>query len=74
MLHLVMVIAVYNVPVNGYMVHSGFRTYATKYFPFCNILNTLHTVSFVYEQSIYETGIIVIPLLLRMYVKIIHEL
>ena len=36
MLHLVLVIAVYNVPVDGYMVHSGFKTYATKFFPFCN--------------------------------------
>ena len=30
------------------------RTYATKYFPYWNIFNTLHTVCFMHELSIYE--------------------
>ena len=30
------------------------RTYATKYFPHWNILNTLHTVCFMHGLSIYE--------------------
>ena len=30
------------------------RTYATKYFPHCNIFTTLHTVCFMYGLPIYE--------------------
>ena len=30
------------------------RTYATKYFPYWNIFNTLHTVCFMHGLSIYE--------------------
>ena len=30
------------------------RTYATKYFPHCNIFNTLHSVCFMHGLSIYE--------------------
>ena len=30
------------------------RTYATKYFPCWNMFNTLHTVCFMHELSIYE--------------------
>ena len=33
---------------------SFLRTYATKYFPYWNIFNTLHTVCFMHGLSIYE--------------------
>ena len=34
------------------------RTYATKYFPYWNIFNTLHTVCFMHGLSIYEIKMI----------------
>ena len=36
---------------NSYVI---LRTYATKYFPYGNIFNTLHTVCLIHGLSIYE--------------------